>query len=198
VNQAMKEGETNFTPQLEMLKILITGRTEDVSRFQYELGEFIKKYPDSTLKPYAEELLATSKSIVEKQEKAKGIQYNTSQTGPHTFVIVYNTAERLTNMVSTTLEKFNDKDWASLKLNTSNLIFDNESTITLVAEFPTRTAALSYFDKFLAQIANSKPLSNHKFYSFVITKDNFQIFYKTKALDEYLTFFDRNYQKQNQ
>ena len=28
-----------------------------------------------------------------------------------------------------------------------------------------------------------------------LTKDNFQIFYRTKSLDEYLTFFDKNYQK---
>jgi tetratricopeptide (TPR) repeat protein len=198
VTLAMKEGETNFSPQLELLKILITGKTDDVSRYQYELGEFIKKYPDSSLKPYADELLAASKSLIAKQEKAKGIQYNTAQTGPHTFIIVYNTTDRLTNMVATTLEKYNDNDWASLKLNTSNLIFNDEKTITLVAEFTNRAAALSYFDKFLAQIAASKPLSNYKFYSFVITKDNFQILYRTKALDEYLTFFDKNYQKQNQ
>jgi hypothetical protein len=69
---------------------------------------------------------------------------------------------------------------------------------TIVIELPNRESALSYFDKFLAQIATAKPLSNYKFYSFVITKDNFQLFYRTKALDEYLTFFDRNYQKQNQ
>ena len=80
----------------------------------------------------------------------------------------------------------------------SNLILNDEKTITLVTEFADRKAALSYFDKFLAQIATAKPLSSYKFYSFVITKDNFQIFYRTKALDEYLTFFDRNYQKQNQ
>ena len=143
-------------------------------------------------------MLATSKEMDEKQERAKGITYNTNVEGPHSFVIVYNTADRLTNMVSTTLEKNNEAQWKDLKLNTSNLIFNDDKTITLVSEFPNRAAALSYFDKFLVQIANSKPLSNHIFYSFVISKDNFQIFYRTKALDEYLTFFDRNYQKQNQ
>jgi hypothetical protein len=64
-----------------------------------------------------------------------------------------------------------------------------------VEGFPDRETALSYFDKFLAQVNNTKPFSNYKFYNFVITKDNFQTFYRTKALDEYLTFFDRNYQK---
>jgi tetratricopeptide (TPR) repeat protein len=198
VSQAMKEGQTSFTPQLELLKILITGKTEDVTRYQFELGEYLKKYPDGTLKPYAEQLLAASKTLIEKLERAKGIQFATSLEGPHNFIIVYNTGDRITNPVSNTIESYNESQWKELKLNTSNLILNDEKTITLVSEFPSRKAALSYFDKFLAQIATSKPLSHYKFYSFVITKDNFQIFYRTKALDEYLTFFDRNYQKQNQ
>lgn len=198
IKLAMQEGETGFTPQLELLKILVTGKTEDVSRYQYELGEFIKKYPDDAMKPYAEQLLAASKTLLEKLERAKGIQFIKSMEGPHNFVIVYNTADKITNPVSTALEKFNASQWKELKLNTSNIIFNEEKTITIVTELPSREVALSYFDKFLAQIAVVKPLSNYKFYSFVITKDNFQIFYRTKALDEYLTFFDRNYQKQNQ
>jgi hypothetical protein len=36
-------------------------------------------------------------------------------------------------------------------------------------------------------------LGNHKFDTFVITKDNFDIFYRTKGLDEYLKFFETNY-----
>lgn len=198
IKQALAEGETSFTPQIELLKILVIGKTEDVTRYQFELGEFIKKYPDDTLKPYAEELLASSKNLLEKQERARGIQFIKSMEGPHNFVIVYNTAEKITNPVSTALEKYNAAQWKDLKLNTSNIILTDEKTITIVTELPNLETALSYFDKFLAQIAVTKPLSNYKFYSFVITKDNFQIFYRTKALDEYLTFFDRNYQKQNQ
>ena len=198
IKQALAEGETSFTPQIELLKILVIGKTEDVTRYQFELGEFIKKYPDNTLKPYAEQLLASSKALLEKQERARGIQFIKSMEGPHNFVIVYNTAEKITNPVSTALEKYNAAQWKDLKLNTSNIILTDEKTITIVTELPNLETALGYFDKFLAQIAITKPLSNYKFYSFVITKDNFQIFYRTKALDEYLTFFDRNYQKQNQ
>ncbi|MDZ7650835.1 MAG: hypothetical protein U5K54_28900 [Cytophagales bacterium] len=76
---------------------------------------------------------------------------------------------------------------------------NDEKTITLVVEFPTQSNRPSVIlTNSSPRLPTSKPLSNHKFYSFVITKDNFQLFYRTKALDEYLTFFDRNYQKQNQ
>ncbi|MBX2895140.1 MAG: hypothetical protein KF763_06845 [Cyclobacteriaceae bacterium] len=198
LKQALQEGETTFTPQLELLQVLITGKTEDITRYQFELGEYIKKYPDGELKPYAEELLAASKNLLNRLERARGIQFLKSLEGTHSFVIVYNTTDKITIPVSNALDKLNNTQFKELKLTTTNIILNEEKTITLVSDLPNKSTALSYFDKFLAQIAPTKPVANYKFNSFVITKDNFQIFYRTKALDEYLTFFDRNYQKQNQ
>ncbi len=198
LDQAAQVGETNFTPQLELLKVLLAGKTEDVTRYQFELESFIKKYPTEPTKQYAEELLASSKSLLAKLEKAKGIQYSTITTGVHYFVTVYNSKEKITNPVADALDKFNASQWKNLKLTTSNLALNEEQILTMTVEFADREAALSYFDKFLAQVSTAKPFSNYKFYNFVITKDNFQTLYRTKALDEYLTFFDRNYQKQNQ
>ncbi len=195
ISQAIQVGETGFTPQIELLKILIVGKTEDVTRYQFELESFIKKYPKEPTKPYAEQLLASSKALLDKIEKAKGIQYSTSLNAPHVFVTIYNTAGKITNPVDDALEKYNSTSWKNLKLTVSNIILNDEKTLTIVEGLPDRETALSYFDKFLAQVNNAKPFSNYKFHNFVITKDNFQTFYRTKALDEYLTFFDRNYQK---
>ncbi|MCX8491079.1 MAG: hypothetical protein ORN54_08425, partial [Cyclobacteriaceae bacterium] len=187
INQAVQVGETGFTPQLELLKVLITGKTEDVTRYQFELERFIKRYPAEPAKVYAEQLLAASKTLLEKLEKAKGIRYSTNVEGTHYFISLYNTSERITNVVVDALEKFNEVNWAKLKLTTSNLALNDEKLVTMVVEFPDRETALSYYDKFLAQLLIAKPFSNYKFYNFVITKDNFQTFYRTKALDEYLT-----------
>jgi len=190
VNEALASGETTFIPQLELLKILIMGRTEDVTRYQYELGEFIKKYPKEPLKNYAEQLVASSKTLLEKIEKAKGIQFSKVLDGPHFFVVVYNSADRLTNPVVDALEKFNKAEYNKLKLTTTNLGLE-EKTLTMCVEFPDRESVMGYYYKFLAQVATTKPFSDYKFYNFVITKDNFQIFWQTKSLDEYLTFFDK-------
>jgi tetratricopeptide (TPR) repeat protein len=198
LSQAMQIGETGFTPQLELLRVLISGKTEDVARYQFELESFIKKYPTEPIKAYAEQLLASSKSLLDKLEKAKGIQYSTALNGVHYFVTVYNNADRITNPVVDALDKFNATAWPTLKLTSSNIVLNDEKIVTMITELPDREMALSYFDKFLAQLSTTKPFSNYKFYNFVITKENFQTFYRTKALDEYLTFFDRNYQKQNQ
>ena len=199
INLAKAAGETNFTPQLELLEILITGKTEDATRYQFELAEFIKKYPDnSELKSYAENLLASSKSFLEKTEKAKGIRFVNSLDEPHYLVVVYRTEDKITDLFTQTLANFNTQSFKAKNLKTSNLKFNEVYSISFVSELSDRTTAADYFDKMKAHLVKTPSLTNYKFDIFVITKDNFQIFYRTKALDEYLTFFDRNYQTKNQ
>ncbi len=197
INRGLKEGDTGFNQQLELLQILITGKTEDIAKYQYELGEFVKKYPDGSLKPYAEQLLAASKALQAKIEKAKGIRFIASFQEPHYFVIVYKTSDKITDAITSGLESFAKTEFRDQKLSTSNLTLNEEYVLTMVIQFPDKSAAMDYFDKFNSIAAITKPFALYKFYNFVVTKDNFDIFYRTKALDEYLTFFDRNYQPKN-
>lgn len=191
-------GDTSFTPQLDLLQILITGKTEDVTRYQYELGEFIKKYPDALVNAYAETLLASSKTFLEKTERSKGIRFVASFEELHYFVIVHRIQDRASTTVATAVEKFNQLVYRSKKLETSNLIFNDQYVLTFVGMLGNKTEALEYFNRFNSQVANGLPFSTLNFHNFVITKDNFNIFYRNKALDEYLSFFDRHYQKENQ
>ncbi len=198
ITQALSLGETGFTPQLELLKILITGKTEDITKYQFELGEFTKKYPEGSLKSYADNLLASSKTFQEKAERAKGIRFSNVPSEPHRFVLVYKNTNKINDKVSEATEAFNKAYFRDKKLNTTNLVFHDDYVLTIVTDFPDRLTAVNYFDKFIAEAGNNKTLASHKFDTFVITKNNFDIFYRTKALDEYLTFFDRNYKKENQ
>ncbi|HWA34010.1 MAG TPA: tetratricopeptide repeat protein [Cyclobacteriaceae bacterium] len=198
IKVAKAVGETSFTPQLDLLQILITGKTEDVTKYQYELGEFIKAYPDATQKEYAEKLLASSKTFIEKAERSKGIRFVASFEEPHYFVAVYKIQDRMSTPVSTALENFNNTFYKSRKLETTNLIFNDEFAMTFVGNLADKADALEYFNRFNAQMGAERPFSTLNFYNFVITRDNFNIYYRYKALDEYLSFFDRYYQKQNQ
>ena len=198
ITQALSLGETGFTSQLELLKILITGKTEDITKYQFELSEFLKKYPEGSLKPYAENLLVSSKGFQEKVERAKGIRFSNVPADPHRFVLVYKNINKASDKISEALEAFNRTSFREKKLNTTNLVFHDDYVLTIVTDFPDRLSAVDYFDKFTTQAGGNKTFTSHKFDTFVITKNNFDLFYRTKALDEYLTFFDRNYKKENQ
>lgn len=195
---ALQLGETGFTPQLELLKILITGKTEDVTKYQYELGEYIKKHPDGPVTAYAKNLLETSKTFLLKVEKAKGIRFAYQPEAMHYVVAVYKIADKLTDVISASVEQFNNVNYKERKLQSSSLVFNEDLALTMITEFKDKDSAVEYFDKLKGSLAQKPAIASYNFDIFVITKDNFQIFYRTKALDEYLTFYDRNYKLQNQ
>ncbi len=197
IKLARDVGQTSFTSQLDLLQILITGKTEDVTRYQYELGEFIKKYPDAPVHNYAETLLASSITFIEKTERSRGIRFTTSFEEPHYFVIVHRFIDKASAPIAAAVEKFNDVFYRGKKLETTNLIFNEQYSLTFAGNLANKKDAIDYLDHFKSTVMKGKPFLTLNFHSFVITKDNFNIFYRNKALDEYLSFFDRHYQKEN-
>jgi tetratricopeptide (TPR) repeat protein len=193
LQEASGLGKTEFTPTLELLRILIVGQTEDINQYQYQLDQFIKDNPESDIGSYAASLLKASRDFQEKQQVRKGIQYIRSLEEPHYFVLVYKTTENIGALGTAALEKFNQLYFSELKLKTSNLVLNDDYTLTLVADLPRISSALEYVKTFNEKLSTLSDLRNHKFHSFVITKDNFDIFYRTKGLDEYLQFFEKNY-----
>jgi tetratricopeptide (TPR) repeat protein len=196
IAEAEAMGETAFKPRLDLLKILITGETDDLTRYQFELEEYIKTYPDGELTPYAKKLLASSRELTLSQEKSQ-VGFVKSFEEPHYFVIVYQKADKLSEPASADLEKFNEQYFKDLKLKTSNLILDDARALTMVTELPDLNAASAYRRTFVEKLNTLAGIKNQKFNSFVITKDNFNIFYRTKGLDEYIQFFEKNYPAKN-
>lgn len=196
IDEALLLGETSFVPNLALLKVLVIGDTEDISQYQFALDEFSKKYPESNLAEYAKKLLQASKDFQLSQEKRQGIQYIRSFEESHYFIMIYKKGEKI--FASAALERFNDQNFKDLRLKTSNLVFNDDYTLTLVDGLPRVSSAIEYFQTFNEKLSTLAELRNHKFYTFVITKDNFDIFYRTKGLDEYIQFFEKYYPAENQ
>jgi tetratricopeptide (TPR) repeat protein len=195
---ALALGETGFSSQLELLRILIMGKTEDVAKYQAELEAFVAKYPESPVKDYAQKLHDASKTFLQKVEKSKGIRFANEPDALHYVVVLYRIADRISDKVTGDIEQFNHSNYREKKLETTYLVFNDDNALTMVTELKDKAGALEYFDKLNSWLAQRPSLASYKFDIFVITKDNFQIFYRTKALDEYLTFYDRNYKIQSQ
>lgn len=198
IRNAMRMGTTPFNPTLELLEALIIGETEDISRYQYTLQEYINTYPETEQSQYAQKLLDASRRFEEAEEKRKGITFITSLDGPHYFVMIYPRAKNANEMTASALEYFNESHFAQMVLSTSNLVLNDDLAITFVSELKGKKAAMDYFQTFTENLTGIPDLRNHKFDNFVITKENFDIFYRTKGLNEYLRFFEKNYQTKNQ
>ena len=197
IEEALALEKTSFHANLELLKILIIGKTENISQYQFSLDKFVKDYPESDVTPYAQKLLQTSRDYQLRKEKEKGIQYIKSFEEQHYFVFVSFSENKIEETVSQTLESFNTTYFNDLNLKVSNLILNETYTLTLVSDLPRVSSALEYYKTFTEKRSTFTGLKDFKFSSFVITKDNFDIFYRTKGLDEYLQFFEKNYHPEN-
>lgn len=194
LNQALNEHqETVFTPRLRLLKVMITGKTEDINVYQYQLNQFIEAHPDSDITPYAKELLAASENFIKKQRRLLGTEFVKYFNQEHYLVVVYDAGKKLTDKIFPLIDDYNEKEFTDADLKTSNLILNDNYNITMVSSFEDREEAMSYFRKFVSKDVISEKTQNSKIYKFVITKDNFNIFYQSKDLDAYLRFFDKNY-----
>jgi tetratricopeptide (TPR) repeat protein len=191
IDEALQNEATAFTANLELLRVLIIGQTEDEAAYELALQRFIEKYPDSEVTAYAQKLLETSKQFQASLQKQKG--YIKSFEEPHYFVLVYPAEEHLEDQATVALTKFNLTHFSDLQLKVSNLALNEQYSLTLVSLLPRVSSAIEYYRTFSEKRNSLSEFENHKFDIFVITKDNFDIFYRTKGLDEYLRFFQKNY-----
>lgn len=183
----------NFIPNLELLKILIVGKTEGLFKYQFQLGEFIKTHPDSDITSYAKTLLTASENYKEKLIKLKAAKYKISKEDEHYFIAIYQTGLEGSEIILTEIESFNNEYFSGQNLKTGTLKLDGSNTIILVDHFNDQEKALYYYDLFKAEENIQSELPGLKFDKFVISKENFEVLYNTKELDTYRKFHALHY-----
>ncbi len=186
--------DNSFSDNMELLKIFLYAKSDGIYKYQYELQEFDKRYPESELLGYVEQLLLSSEDLQQKLSQEKEIQYIPYFDQEHFFVFLYPSEVGLTEKIPKRIDEINEQELEELNLKSGNLIFNEEFSLVLIDEFKDRENAKSYYKRFNEKQSFADDLGPYKFYSFVISKDNFQILYQTKGLEEYLNFFEVNYQ----
>ncbi len=194
VDEGMEQYPDNtFSDNMELLKIMLLAKQDGIYKYQYELQQFDNRYPESELIDYVEELLLTSEDYQKKQATEKEIKYIPYFDQEHFFIVLYPKKGELSESLLVNIEDFNNEYAKDYNLETGNLVFNDEYSLILINEFDNKSTAITYYDTFNQDTSPLNKFSSYKFYNFVISKDNFQILYQTKGLEEYLNFFEKNY-----
>jgi len=186
--------DNSFSDNMELLRIFLLAKTDGYYKYQYELQEFDNKFPESELLNYVNELLTASEELQTRMAAEKEVQYIPYFDQTHYCVFMYPTLDDLSDEIPHEIEDLNKKEWASGDLKTGNLTFNDSYSMVLINAFANREEALDYFKMFSEKQSAFENIGPYKFYSFVISEDNFQILYQTKGLQEYMSFFKNNYQ----
>lgn len=185
--------DNEFSDQLRILSILIDGKIEGQYKYQYELQQFIENNPDSKFLDYANSLLTASKEFKVKELQRKGAQYFSYFDQPHFFIFVYPNLGSFSELIPALIENFINEHYANLNLKTGNLMLNEGFSIVLVNRFQTKDEAMGFYEDFNKKDLTLPQDENIKFENFVITEDNFQIFYQTRKTEDYLRFFKEKY-----
>lgn len=184
--------ENEFSDNIALLRVLAIGQTEEDHKYQFELNNFSKSYPNSELIEYANSLEKASENFQQKRYNSAKARFIEDFNQKHFFVIVYEIKQELVNQMPIVVDEFlKDNNFTTLK--TGNLILNDSESMLLVNDFPGKGTASSFLKLFNSQVSLKDEFKGERFDIFVITEDNFDIFYKTKDVSAYLNFFEKNY-----
>ena len=184
--------ENEFSDNLALLGVLITGQLDNERKYQYELSEFIKNYPESDVLAYANKLAEAAQTFQQKRFNSGKAKFIKSFNQKHFFVVLYTNegvlAEEIPKEINGYLEKKNLKN-----LKTGNLTLSESNAMVFIDSFPGKGTATNFVSNFEEEVTLRDKFKGKKFSIFVITEDNFDIFYRTKDIDSYLNFYQKNY-----
>jgi hypothetical protein len=211
---------TANTERLLLLDIMVTGKTEDISRFQERLENYIQTTEDAGLAEMARKMLGAFKvdegqtkveisedseaevqaeSLTEegvededKPESESPYKNNPNQT--HIFVIVLGADKsgESKNLLAD-LEGFHNENFKGSRLRTGNMNLSRENTIFIVSPFISAQKGIEYREKFMEGFKNASLKDEDKANCFLISIENFQELNKRKNLDEYRNFYRKSY-----
>ncbi|MFW5760744.1 MAG: tetratricopeptide repeat protein [Cyclobacteriaceae bacterium] len=187
--------DNQFSDHLRLLNILITGKTSGMYNYQYALTQFLEKYPDSELAPYANKLLESIENYKVELAKKEGVKFSTNFDQTHYFVLIYDPADKISETCISTVNSFLQEHHNQAGFKTSNLILDENNSMILVNEFENKNNAMEFYEQFNQLPGPLNNLENYKTLNFVISRENFKMLYSTKGLNYYVNFFKKHYQE---
>lgn len=193
INQGIRTYPDNdFVDNANLLKILLTGRLENIYQYQYELNDFIRTYSESELLPYADSLVKASENFQINLVNSTKAKFWSDLNKPHHFIFIFPENSESQELLLSLFDELISKE--GLSLTAQSLILDDAKSMILIPDFKDKKSAME-FNNIVDKIDPSSILvSPGKSENIVITVDNFNILYQTKEIDTYMKFYRKNYQ----
>ncbi|HWZ23015.1 MAG TPA: tetratricopeptide repeat protein, partial [Cytophagaceae bacterium] len=193
--------ENDNMDRIQLLRIIITGRTKNALVYETQLQAFInsKDNENSPLLPKAKELLASSNQYLQDLSqrgdsvRTTDVRYSTNTSKPHYFVCVFENRKAKKEVVQKQFVAYNKKYNADQELNVEVMKVSDTTFAIVVKTFEAMYPSKQYRDHIINPGVTFKPFESAIYKSFFITDDNYKLFFKDKNVNTYLEFFKNNY-----
>jgi len=218
-NQAdTMELNRELTGRFTYLKALTYGAMGYERYFMENLIKVVNDYEGTRVYEPAQAILAylsdsddhktgADDKIAKKEEEEKPHQEDTEKTSEdhysiyeykpdaiHFFIFVVNTDKIDVRQLRNSVNAFNREAYRESNLTLSNIYLEDKKQILTVTNFENSKKASEYVD----EIMKSDELAGYDkkhFESFTISVENYPLFYQDKNVDNYLSFYNKYYEK---
>lgn len=182
------------------IKTLCIGKTEPKEKFEKALNDFIAVYGKTPLAPLAQNMLDYLQGKMEAPVDAKalppGIQqemYKVNDSTIHFYIMIVDAKKVKVNDFKNKISDYNSEFHRLLNLTISNVFLDETYQIVTVTNFNDKATAMKYYDAIKDNKKVFEGFDKSNFRQFVISVENYPIFYKDKNVDKYMEFFKKKY-----
>jgi len=197
-------GKNPYVSRFDLLCAMSIGHTEGIEAFEKALTRIIIKYPKDVIKDKAQEYL----DLIKKQKSSGEIstakkdsiinnaaQYIFNKDAEYYFVFIYDGSLDI-NKIKGQFSNINTEYYSLDNLTVESIMLDADKQMINVKSFTGKEKAMMYYNL----ITKDKKdiftgLEAAKIKTFVISSENFPVFYKAKNIGDYVAFFQGNFLK---
>jgi len=190
-------------PKFEYLKAVSLVKTSGTEAMIVQLEHLISNYPNSDVKPLAEQLLkyvkgdddyvSTTDGSRTDGSNAKAPLYKPSSESFHLFVLILDVKTTKLNNVKISVADHNTVYHSTQGLTVSTLFLNDKRHMVTVSRFSNQTEGERYVKTFMSNTELLKSIENDFPIYFIISTENYPVFYKDKDEQAYLEFYRRYY-----
>ncbi len=203
-------------PKFLFLKALSIGSLESLDSLASSLNTLIHKYPGAEITPIAQDMLkkmlAKDQSLAERlgisggqlameaqadaaqqQAKEEASIYAFNNKAMHYYILIADDREVKINPLKTKISDHNKRYHKLKDLTVSSVMLDQNKHMITVGNFLDSDQAKAYYLNIKKDRYVMGGMGDDVFSHFVISTDNYPVFYKDKDIDKYLLFFEEKY-----
>ncbi len=189
--------DNHLQDHFDFLAAMSVGHTNAIDSFKLALNNVITAHPESEVSTEAKRILELIKKgikIGSEDTSSNAIPYNHVFDDSFNFVVIVPGQDKKTNKYKVDVSNFNTKYYSDKEFNVSSIMLDPLTQILIVKELKGYDSAIDYFKSFKLNDDNLKDLNLKEYQYFLISKNNFALFYKNKDTKGYLKFFEKNFE----
>ena len=194
------DGDTLYMPRFEFLNAISLGYVEVVDSMAYSLLRLIQTYPESSIKPFALDVLLKANDMYDlglniesarpKDDKIveKESPYTFRPNDEYFVLVICNKKVRV-NPLKVRLSDFNKNNFRMDQLKIKNLMLNKDDAMLTVEKFENVDKVLDYQTALFLNDYVFGGIDEENYKVLIISVSNYPIFYQEKNVDEYLDFW---------